>query len=312
MANTSRNVVVFGGTGFYGQHIVRGLLRLGAPVRVLSRNRNHALSILGNEVEIQEGDVRDPQYIRKALEDVDAVIIALSAMKWNLIRHQRAIERDAVLEILRQSRELGIKRLVYLSGYEIRFDLLHQLGIPEFGAIKWEMESTILDSAFDWTILGCPPSFELFFTFYNKGKMIAPGGGKRALPTIAPEDVGAIAAQAVLMDDMKEKRLRITGERAWSIPEAAELMSRITGKDIRVQTIPLAALNVVSRIVKPFHPYMRELYKSVLLFNNFPSDLVDQVPTDHQKLLKIFDYKPISFSEAIHTRMEMGFFTVNE
>lgn len=42
-----------------------------------------------------------------------------------------------------------------------------------------------------------PPSYELFFALLQGGKLIVPGGGKRAIACISPKDVGAIAAQAV-------------------------------------------------------------------------------------------------------------------
>ena len=296
-------VIVFGGTGFYGRIIVKDLLRQGAVVRVLSRNEISAQRVLGDGVQIIEGDVRNPDTVRNALEGMDAVLIALSAMHWKLIRWQKAIERDAVLDILRAAQDQGIRRIVYLSGYEIRRNVLEQLGIPEFGAIKWEIEKALEATDLNWTILGCPPSFELFFTFLNRGRLTVPGGGKNPIPTIAPEDVGTIAAKALLRNDLKGRRFRLTGPRAYSMPEAAALMQELSGKPVGHLVIPLAGIRIAGRLVQPFNPFLRELYKSILLLNHFPPDLVAKVPEDHQLLLDTFDYVPHSLETEILRRL---------
>ena len=52
----SRSVPVLGGTGHYGRHIVGALLRLGADVRVLTRNEERARKLLGQAIDVVEGD----------------------------------------------------------------------------------------------------------------------------------------------------------------------------------------------------------------------------------------------------------------
>ena len=50
-------VLVVGGAGHYGRHIVRSLAQRGAAVRVLSRDAASARSLLGKVPEIIEGDI---------------------------------------------------------------------------------------------------------------------------------------------------------------------------------------------------------------------------------------------------------------
>lgn len=134
---------------------------------MLSRNEEGARETLGAEVEIIEGDVvTDRGKVIEALEGVKAIVLAISAVKLKLFRRMKAIERDAVLMILEEAERAGISRLVALSGYEIREDILEELDLPlAFGEIKLEIEAAIRNSNFNWTILGCPPPFELFFAF---------------------------------------------------------------------------------------------------------------------------------------------------
>jgi len=70
-------VLVTGGAGFIGSHLVRELISLGYEVRVLDNLSRGSLENLGealNEVELVIGDVRDPEVTARAVSGVDAVV----------------------------------------------------------------------------------------------------------------------------------------------------------------------------------------------------------------------------------------------
>lgn len=296
-------IVVFGGTGYYGRHIVRSLIRKHEAVKVLSRDKARAKKILGDEPEIIEGDIIRRDSVNESLNGTKAIILSISAFHPKLIRKIRPIERDAVLMILKEAKNAGITRVVYLSGYEMRENLLRKLRLQKFGAIKIEIEKTLLGSELNWTILGCAPSMELFFTFLKKDKMIIPGGGVKAIPCISAQDVGEIAAQTILRSDLKGKRFHLTGPEAFSFLRAAQRIASVTGIPVRVVKIPLFIINTASIITWPFNPFIRYVYWSLKLLNNFPQDLADKVQVDHKLLLSAFDYIPTIFDEEIQRRL---------
>ena len=299
----AKKIIIFGGTGYYGRTVVAALVARGQLVRVVSRNAEGARVVVGSEVEIFEGDVTRPGDINRALQGMDVIVICLSAMSVKLIRMMQAIERDAVLNIMLEAKKLNISRLIYMSGYEMRASLLDDLKIPEFGAIKIEIEAALRASDLNWTILGDAPAFELFFAFLRGNKMTVPGGGLKAIPTISAEDVGEITAQTALRDDLGGQRIRLTGPQAYNFPEVAALISEITGSAIQHMAIPLTVVNVISALIYPITPFPRYLYQSLLLLNNFPADLADEVPRDHQKLLELFDYEPRTLEAEIEGRL---------
>ncbi len=299
----AKKIIIFGGTGYYGRTVVAALVARGQLVRVVSRNAEGARVVVGSEVEIFEGDVTRPGDINRALQGMDVIVICLSAMSVKLIRMMQAIERDAVLNIMFEAKKLNISRLIYMSGYEMRASLLDDLKIPEFGAIKIEIEAALRASDLNWTILGDAPAFELFFAFLRGNKMTVPGGGLKAIPTISAEDVGEITAQTALRDDLGGQRIRLTGPQAYNFPEVAALISEITGSAIQHMAIPLTVVNVISALIYPITPFPRYLYQSLLLLNNFPADLADEVPRDHQKLLELFDYEPRTLEAEIEGRL---------
>lgn len=300
---TGNQIIVFGGTGYYGRHIVRSLIHKGEAVRVLSRDRVRAKKILGDEPEIVEGDITKRDSVSESLKGTKAIILSISAFHPKLIRKAQQIERDAVMMIFEQAQNAGLSRLVYLSGYEMGDAVLRELRLQKFGQIKLEIEKILSYSGLNWTILGCAPSMELFFAFLKRNKMIVPGGGVRAIPCISAQDVGEIAAQTVLRNDLKEKRFRLTGPEALSFPQAAKRIHRVSGIPVKVIKIPLFMVKTASIITGPFYPFIRYVYWSLKLLNNFPQDLAEKVPMDHQVLRNTFDFIPTPFEVEIKKRM---------
>lgn len=289
----NKPVLVLGGTGHYGRHIVRSLLEKGVPVRVLSRNATNARKILGNEPEIIEGDITSSKSVIESLNGARAVVISVSAFTWKSIRQLELVERDSVLMVLEEAQKTGVPRVVYISVYDVREDLLRKLNVQfESARIKLEIEAALAKSDFNWTVLGAAPSMEIFFAMIRGDTMMVPGGGPPALPTVSPVDVGEIAAQTVLRDDLEGKRFRMTGPEALSFPEAAKRISDATGKAIRFRKIPLLPLKIVSVLVWPFNPYLSYLLGFVKLMNNFPQDVAAEVPDAHRLLVETFSYTP--------------------
>ena len=57
MDGNIKPILILGGTGHYGRNIVSNLLEKGQPVKVLSRDAASAQKILGDKVNIVEGDI---------------------------------------------------------------------------------------------------------------------------------------------------------------------------------------------------------------------------------------------------------------
>lgn len=307
MTGTSRRkVLVLGGTGHYGRRIVAALEDAGAVVRTVSRNAKAARASLGDRAEIVEGDVTTPGVTRSALSGVDAVVIALSAMQRASARQLVAIERDAVLRVLDEARIERVRRLVYLSGYEIRVELLERLGLVRTFGLKAEVEQAVRDSGLDWTILGEAFSMEIFFAMLRGSSMNVPGGGPPAIPVVAADDAGVIAAQAALRSDLAGQRFHVTGPEALSFPEAASRIGQVLGTSIRVRAIPLLPMRTALRVAGLFDPFFDYLRASIVLLNHFPQDLVAGVPTAHRRLIETFDHVPTTLEQETRRRVQSG------
>jgi uncharacterized protein YbjT (DUF2867 family) len=72
-------VLVAGGTGGTGRHVVTQLLEQGHTVRVLSRSEESARGAFGDAVEVVVGDVRTPETLAAAVAGVRYVVSAIGS-----------------------------------------------------------------------------------------------------------------------------------------------------------------------------------------------------------------------------------------
>jgi len=110
-------LLVTGGTGFVGSHVVRRLCKEGFAVRVLAR-RTSPLQLLDSlPVEVVIGDLLDADSLRKAVAGCEAVFhVAADYRLW--ARDPREIYRnnvDGTGQVLAASRAAGVSRVVYTS-----------------------------------------------------------------------------------------------------------------------------------------------------------------------------------------------------
>jgi NAD dependent epimerase/dehydratase len=130
MTWTGKNVVVTGGGGFIGSHLVERLLALGANVtafvRYNSRNDPGFLDLLAphtKDVRIVRGDIRDPEAVRAALEGADTVfhLAALVGIPYSYVHPIEVFEVNAngTLNVLVGARDSALQRVIVTSTSEV-------------------------------------------------------------------------------------------------------------------------------------------------------------------------------------------------
>ena len=110
-------IFVTGATGFIGHHVALALAAEGADLRLLVRKTSKLTNLEGICGETHIGDLADPESLKPALADCDAVVhVAADYRLW--IPDPAAMYRtnvDGTRELLRMAREAGVKRFVYTS-----------------------------------------------------------------------------------------------------------------------------------------------------------------------------------------------------
>jgi UDP-glucose 4-epimerase len=121
---TAGKVLVTGGAGFIGSHLVEHLLGLGARVVVLDNFRNGKRENLpkAGSIEIMEGDIVDAATCQRALRGVDTVYhLACLGVRHSLHspveNHQ--VNASGTLNVLEAARAAKVRRFIYVSTSEI-------------------------------------------------------------------------------------------------------------------------------------------------------------------------------------------------
>ncbi len=124
-------LLVTGGAGFIGSHLVEGLVRAGIPVRafVLYNSFNswgwldHCAPDVRGRFDVFAGDVRDPHGVHTAMKDCEAVLhlAALIAIPYSYHSPDTYVDTNikGTLNVVQAARDLGLSRVVHTSTSEV-------------------------------------------------------------------------------------------------------------------------------------------------------------------------------------------------
>ena len=123
------NILVTGGAGFIGSHLVEALLGKGHRVRVLddlSSGKERNLAPFGRRVTLQRGDCADEAAARRACKGIEAVYhLAAMPSVTRSVQDPLASHRangTATLTMLVAARDAGVRRFVYAGSSAVYGD----------------------------------------------------------------------------------------------------------------------------------------------------------------------------------------------
>lgn len=124
-------VLVTGADGFIGSHLTEELVRQGINVKafVMYNSFNswgwldHSSQDIKQNLEVFNGDIRDPYGVKEAMKDCDVVLhlAALIAIPYSYHSPATYIDTNikGTLNVVQAARELGVKKVVHTSTSEV-------------------------------------------------------------------------------------------------------------------------------------------------------------------------------------------------
>jgi nucleoside-diphosphate-sugar epimerase len=107
-------VLVTGATGRIGSRLVPRLAA-GGEVRVVVRDPDRAAELWNRGFDVIDGDLRDPETVKRAVAGQDAVVHLAAAFRGVPDGEMVAVNRDATVELARASLTAGVERFVLAS-----------------------------------------------------------------------------------------------------------------------------------------------------------------------------------------------------
>ncbi len=214
-------IVVTGATGNVGRPLVHQLVDSGAKVRAVSRRPQSAG--LPAEVEVVESAT-------EAVAGASAVFLNSRALGGEL---------DTVVE---QARREGVTRLVALSAINADDDFSRQPSRFR-GDRNKEVEQQAVDSGLEWVSLR-PSVFVTNFVGMWSAQVRAGDivRGPYATASSAPiveSDIAAVAAHALLTNDLVGLKIPLTGPQSLTNTEMVEIMGAVLGRPLQYQEAPV-------------------------------------------------------------------------
>ena len=288
-------ILVTGGSGFVGGHVVHELRGRELPVRCLVREPRKAAKLATWGCELVQGDITDAASLRRAVDGADSVV-HLVAIRQGRREQFRRIMVEGTRDLLAAAKDAGVRRFVHMSALGTNEQTKDV--VPYYGA-KWEMEQDVRASGLPHVIFR--PSFifagdgGILPTFARLARLtpVTPviGSGTQRIQPIWADDVATYFADAVGRDDIAGRTFELGGPDVVSWNEFWQRLKSVRGIRRPSIHVPVGLMRVNALLTERLPgniPLTRDLLKMLELGDNVTSN-DEAVRTFQLRLLPLDD-----------------------
>ena len=223
MKNT---VLVLGAGGTVGREVVKALQNTDA--RIKAAVHSHGISDPGLRVQSVVVDYEKPESVATAMEDVDTLFLLTPFT-------------NTMVELTKMLSAAAKKAHV---NYIVKLSVLGAEVLPGIALTRWhaEAEYIVQSSGISYAFLRPNTFMQNFINFMgqsirDEGKIYVPAGeGKSSF--VDARDIGAVAAKVLTSGRFERGAYPITGREALTYGQAAEIISRVSGRSIIYVDVP--------------------------------------------------------------------------
>ena len=213
-------IVVTGATGNVGRPLINELARAGATVRAVTRRPDLAEFPAGVEVVASAAD---------AVHGASAVFL-----------NSRALGAE-LGDIVERARSARVSRLVALSAINADDEFSRQPSRFR-GDRNREVEQLAIASGLEWVSLRPTVFVTNFFGMWapqiKAGDVVSGPYAEASTAPIVDRDISAVAAHALLTDELLGQKVPLTGPQALTNTELVEVIGAVLDRDLRYQEVP--------------------------------------------------------------------------
>jgi uncharacterized protein YbjT (DUF2867 family) len=272
-------ILVTGGTGFVGGHVVHALRADGRDVRCLVRDRRRGERLEAWGCELAKGDVTRPESLHAAATGCDTVVHLVAIRQGRPEQFER-IMIEGTRSLLAAARDAGVGRFILMSALGTSAETKNL--VPYYGA-KWEMEQDVKAAGLPYVIFR--PSFifgkdgGILPTFAKLARLtpVTPiiGSGRQRIQPIWADDVGAYFAKAADVDAAVDRTFELGGPEAVTWNEFWERLKRVRGIRRPSVHVPVGLMKLNALVTERLPgniPLTRDLLKMLEAGDNVVTD----------------------------------------
>ena len=292
-------VLVTGADGFIGSHLTEMLYNKGYSVKALSQynsfNNWGWLERVNckKEIEILNGDIRDPYFCKYISKDVDIIfhLAALIAIPFSYIAPNSYVETNIIgtLNICQAAKENRVSRLIHTSTSEV-YGTAKYVPIDENHPLQPQSPYSATKIAADAMAMSFYNSFNLPVTIVRPFNTYGPRQSARAvIPTIITQ-IASGAKEIKLGDISPTRDFNYVDDCCRAFIMLAEIDETI-GETINVGSNTEISIGDIFKLIKEL------MFSDVTFINeserNRPEKSeVFRLWCDNKKIIDLIDYKP--------------------
>jgi NADH dehydrogenase len=252
-------ILVTGGTGFVGAALIRYLVTLGKPVRMLLRPSPSSPNLpRGVSVEVAVSSMNDERGLRAAMKGVDVVFHLAGTERKGTRANLAGVDVDGTRMVAETAAAAGVERFFYLS--HLGADRASAYAVLKAKAIG---EGLITHSGVNYTIIRSSAVFgpgDQFTTSLAAllrrapGIFFMPGDGRALVQPLWIEDL--VTCMGLCLDDPSTNRqlYQIGGSETFTIRQVVEILLETMGIKRRIFNMSPAYLRILALLIEQFFP----------------------------------------------------------
>lgn len=292
-------ILVTGGTGFVGTHLIRRLRKNDLPVRVVARNPDKAAWLRDLGVDVVKGDIADKASLEKAAEGTERVVHLVGIIQETARSTFRSVHVEGTRNLLEAARKAGVRHFFYQSALGTRPGAQ-----SAYHKTKWEAEELVRASGISFTILrpaiiyGPGDQFTIRLSEMIRLSPVLPviGSGKSRTQPIFIDDVTACILQAVTSDCCFNEMYEIGGPEQLTYEEVTSIIAAAMGVRRPVFHLPLFFVQAAARMLETVLPKPPVTTDQLIMLQE------DNV-CGMRDIRDAFGIEPITFREGLKTFM---------
>jgi len=290
-------ILVTGGTGFVGSHLVRRMRANGLPVRVIARDPDKAQALKDLGVEIVAGDVSDRISLEQAAVGIERIVHLVGIIQETPGATFAGVHVEGTRNLLRAAGKAGVRHFCYQSALGAR-----PQAKSAYHRTKWEAEELVHASGIPFTILrpsliyGPGDLFTLRLADIIRRSPVLPiiGSGKTKVQPIFIDDIVACIVKAVSSDCCLNEIYELGGPDQLTYEEVSRAIADALDKRRPALHMPVYLMRPMARVLETMLPRPPVTTDQLIMLQE------DNV-CSMRDIRDAFGIEPIAFKQGLKT-----------